>query len=98
GVLFEQPADLDRREPVESQREGLEEEEEPVADRRHGKEEDHAFRSRSPSRRLIPASRASISPSSVSWSYPFKCSRPWTRSLSISRDTGSPRRLACREA
>src|SRR5262249_40010976 len=64
-MLLEQAPDLDRREPVESQGERLEEEEEDVADSRPGKQ-NHAL-SPSFNRRRSDASSASISPESVSW-------------------------------
>ena len=67
-VLLEKPADLDRREAVERDRERLEEHEEAVADGRP--EQENQAASAKSSRRRRSASRASISPSSVSWSYP----------------------------
>ena len=69
GVLLEQAADLDRRQPVERERERLEEQEEPRSRSRPARSAIIAARLRDaePARGRA-ASSASICPSSVSWS------------------------------
>ena len=89
GMLLEQAAHLDRRQPIEREREGLEEQED--ADSRRPRRRRGSRRApRCRSAHAGAASSASISPSSVSWSYPSRCRYPCSSSRSISRDAGSP--------